>query len=210
MHSQGNLPAYVSGMDPTPYYMAAIEAMDYQMGRLLESIPTEERENTVIIFIGDNGTPNQVVQAPYSANTAKGTLFQGGINVPMFVAGKGVSRIGTDDNLITDTDLFATIAEIAGSSANEIHDSKSFQSLFTSNQNARRSYQYSEMNDGTIDAWAIGNGAYKLVVNANGDEQMYNLAADAYERNNLLDGNLNSTETNAKLELEAELLNIRN
>ena len=37
MHSQGTLPEYAVGMDATPYYMAAIEAMDFQIGRLLES-----------------------------------------------------------------------------------------------------------------------------------------------------------------------------
>lgn len=37
--------------------MAAIEAMDSEIGRLLENIPKEELENTTIIFIGDNGTP---------------------------------------------------------------------------------------------------------------------------------------------------------
>jgi arylsulfatase B len=37
--------------------MAALEAMDSEIGRLLDAIPERELENTVIIFIGDNGTP---------------------------------------------------------------------------------------------------------------------------------------------------------
>jgi len=192
MHNQGNLPAYVNGLDPIPYYMAAIEAMDYQIGRLLDNIPVDERENTVIIFIGDNGTPNQVAQNPYSSSTAKNTLYQGGVNVPMFISGNAISRLGTDDNLITSTDLFATIAEIAGSSTNEIHDSKSFKSLFTSDDNSIRDYQYSEMDDGRTDAWTISNGVYKLIVNSNGNEEMYDLANDQYEHNNLFDGGLNN------------------
>ena len=209
MHSQGNLPAYVEGVDATPYYMAAIEAMDYQIGRLLESIPAEERNNTVIIFLGDNGTPGQVAQAPYAINRAKGTLYQGGINVPMFISGKGVSRTGTDNNLITSTDLFTTIAEIAGVNAPQLHDSRSFRSLF-SQSSTIRNYQYVEMDDGTDDLWAIGNGGYKLFVNANGNKQMYDLISDPYEQNDLLSGTLTSAELNAKSELEIELLNIRN
>lgn len=31
MHSQGDLPEYTEGMDGTPYYIAAIEALDYQI-----------------------------------------------------------------------------------------------------------------------------------------------------------------------------------
>jgi len=209
MHSQGSLPSYTEGVDPMPYYMAAIEAMDYQIGRLLENIPADEREKTIIIFIGDNGTPNQVAQAPYSSSTVKGTLFQGDINAPMFISGAGVSRNGIDQNLICSTDLFATIAEVAGVAVNQIHDSKSFRSLFTSNTEIR-SFQYSEMNDGTIDAWTISNGAYKLMVNANGNETLYNLANDPYEQSNLLIGGLTTEQTNAKAELEAELLIIRN
>lgn len=51
MHSQGNLPIYNNRLDPIPYYMAAIEAMDFQIGKLLDNIPEDERKNTIIIFI---------------------------------------------------------------------------------------------------------------------------------------------------------------
>ena len=208
MHSQGSLPAYANGMDGTPYYMAAIEAMDYQIGRLLDSIPESELENTIIIFIGDNGTPVQVVQSPYGPMKAKGSLYQGGINVPMFISGAGVSRSGVDDNLISPTDLFATIAEIAGVTTSEIHDSKSFKALLTQ-QSTIRDFQYAEMNDGTDDMWTIADSEYKLMVNANGNEEMYDLMSDPYEQSDLLNGVLTSDEEAAKSELEAELANIR-
>lgn len=209
MHNQGDLPAYTNGADPIPYYMAAIEAMDFQIGRLLETISAEERDNTIIIFIGDNGTPNQVAQSPYSSFTVKNTLFQGGINTPMFISGAGVSRTGVDDNLITGTDLFATIAELTGSSIAEIHDSKSFKSLLT-NSTSIRNFQYSEMNDGTTDAWSISNGAYKLIINIDGAEQLYNLTNDPYEGVDLLLGTLTASAQDAKIVLEAELDVIRN
>lgn len=208
MHKQGSLPAYVNGLDPMPYYMAAIEAMDYQIGRLLESIPVEERENTVVIFLGDNGTPVQVAQAPYSASTSKGSLYQGGINVPMFISGKGVSRSGTDSNLICSTDLFATIAELAGVGTSQIHDSKSFKSLL-SQSSTIRNYQYAEMDDGSDDVWTIRNAGYKLMVNANGNEEMYDLLNDPYEETNLLNRTLSADASDAKIALEAELQAIR-
>ncbi len=208
MHSQGNLPEYVEGMDEIPYYMAAIEAMDFQIGRLLDSLPNEKRENTIIIFIGDNGTPNQVAQAPYKFSSAKGSLNQGGINVPMFVSGKGVTRSGIDDNLTSSTDLFSTIAELAGVDSKGIHDSKSFKSLFTQSAPIRE-FQYSEKKDGNKDLWTISNGTLKLIENANGNKELYNLQSDPYESNNLLDGTLTSSDMNAKSKLEEELLNIR-
>jgi arylsulfatase B len=209
MHSQGNLPTYSAGLDPIPYYMASIEAMDFQIGRLFDEITEEERNNTVIIFIGDNGTPNQVAQSPYSSSSAKNTLYQGGVNVPMFISGKSVSRSGIDNNLITSTDLFATIAEIAGSATNEIHDSKSFKSLFTESTRIRN-YQYSELVNDTDDEWTISSGEFKLIINSVGTEELYNLVNDPYENNNLLNGTLSTIEQNEKSELQTELLNIRN
>lgn len=210
MHSQGNLPTYTNGLDPIPYYMAAIEAMDFQIGRLLDEIPEDERNNTVIIFIGDNGTPGQVAQSPYSSTTVKSTLYQGGVNVPMFISGNTISRTGTDDNLLVGSDLFATIAELAGGSRNEINDSKSFKSLLTTGDHSIRNYQYAELVDGTDDEWTISDGEYKLIVNSVGVEELYNLVNDPYESNNLLDRELSVIEESAKSELETELINIRN
>jgi arylsulfatase A-like enzyme len=208
MHGQGNLPEYTAGVDEMPYYMAAIEAMDFQIGRLLQNIPADERENTIVIFIGDNGTPGQVAQSPYTSTTVKNTLYQGGINTPMFISGKGVSRQGTDHQLLTATDLFATLAEIAGIPLGQYNDSKSFRSLF-SQSSVIRNYQYSELNDGTMELWTISNGTYKLIIESSGNEEMYDLANDPYEQDDLLDGALSSIEQNAKSELETELISIR-
>ena len=74
-------------------YLAAAEAMDSELGRLLASLPEAVRSNTVVVFMGDNGTPRQVVQAPYHRSQAKGSLYQGGINVPMVIAAMSCSPI---------------------------------------------------------------------------------------------------------------------
>jgi arylsulfatase B len=208
MHSQGSLPTYDDSLDATPYYMSAIEAMDFQIGRLLDNIPEDEKNNTIIIFIGDNGTPNKVAQTPYSKTKVKNTLYQGGINVPMFISGKTVSRIGIDNNLISSSDLFATIAEIAGTSTSEIHDSKSFKNLFTS-ESTIRNHQYSEIDNNGVSFWTISNGSYKLIKDSNGSEELFDLVNDPYENNNLLSSNLTSTEQSAKTSLENELNTIR-
>jgi len=134
LHSQGSLPSDQASIDanPLPYYMAMLEAMDTEMGRLINSMTEEERDNTVIIFIGDNGTPGQVVQT-YATRRAKGSVYQGGVNVPMIIAGKDVTRINqTEDALISTTDLFATISNIAGINTTTINDSQSFAALLTS------------------------------------------------------------------------------
>lgn len=209
MHSQGDLPPYTEDLDPTPYFMASIEAMDFQIGKLLNSISKEDRENTIIIFMGDNGTEPIVTQDPYDKNQVKRSLYQGGINMPLFVSGKGVERKGIDNNLITSTDIFATIAEIAGVDIAEINDSKSFKSLFSEKKSIRK-YQYAEMKNEKNDAWTISNGTYKLLVFADGEEEMYHLINDPYEKSNILNSPLTTVEKKTKEALEAELSRIRN
>ncbi len=111
LHSQGNLPTDAASINANklPYYMSAIEAMDSELGRFLATLSSEERANTLIIFIGDNGTPQAVAQAPYVSNRVKGTIYQGGVNMPFVVSGKGVDRIGqTEDALVHTVDLFTT------------------------------------------------------------------------------------------------------
>lgn len=210
MHSQGDLPAYEEGVDALPYYLAAIEAMDYQIGRLLDSIPQDELENTVVIVMGDNGTPSSVAQSPYRQGSSKGSVYQGGVNVPLFVTGKGITRSGFIENLATATDIFSTISEIAGIDEPNIHDSLSFKPLFTNDIHIR-DYQYVEKDDGDVDMWTISNGDYKLIVNADGTMKLYHLATDPYEERELISGgSLSAADQAIITELEAELDNIRN
>lgn len=205
LHSQWDLPDDEESIswNPIPYYMAALEAMDSEIGRLLASIPEDELKNTTIIFIGDNGTPGQVVQSPYSKQKAKWSLYQWGVNVPMVVSWYGVERgWETDDALINTTDLYATIAQIWGVNISEIHDSYSFMDSFVWEDTGERDYTYSEVWDSRGAGYTIRNERYKLIVLDNGSEKMYDLVTDPYETTNLLNTTLTDFQEQAKQELE--------
>ena len=216
LHSQGNLPSDQASIDanPLPYYLAMVEAMDTEMGRLINSMSAAERDNTIIIFIGDNGTPNQVVQE-YTSQRAKGSIYQGGVNVPMIISGKNVTRINAiEDALINTTDLFATISELAGNSTSEINDSKSFKGLLTNSNTETRDYIYTEIgNDTGGTDYTIRNATHKYMSFDNGTERFYNLTNNPLENPNLLNANqlpLSASDTTIKDELITELNNIRN
>ena len=209
LHSQGQLPADQSSIDsnPLPYYLAMIEAVDSEMGRLFNSISEEELANTTVIFIGDNGTPNQVVQQ-YNSNRAKGSLYKGGINVPMIISGNQVNRFSQDENaLINTTDLFTTITELCGLNNQAVHDSKSFISLLSSSFNSNsRDYIYSEIGN---ENYSIRNTTHKYIHFENGNEALFNLNNNQFEFPNLLNANqlplsdldnLNKTDLINKLE----------
>ena len=173
---------------------------------------TEERENTIVIFIGDNGTPNEVVQQ-YISQRAKGSVYQGGVNVPMIVSGKNVSRFNTVENaLVNTTDLFATIADIAGTGTTEINDSKSFKELLTTTSTETREYTYTEISRDNGSDYTIRNATHKYILFADGDEAFYNLSANPFENPNLLNANqlpLSAADSAIKDELITRLNEIR-
>ncbi len=209
MHGQGALPAFTNGVDPTPYYLAAIEAMDHQIGRLLDSLTPAERAETTILFVGDNGSPGRVAQAPYDGGRAKGTLYQGGINTPLIVAGRGVSRVGRDDTVINGTDLFATIAALAGVGVDEIHDSRSFMPLLSA-PGDHRDFALSEIQDADEGGLfrTVRDARYKLHLGPAGETELYDLASDPYEADDLLQGAVSSEAADARAAMEAWLTSI--
>lgn len=212
LHDRDNLPTDQASIDanPQPYFFAMIEAMDAEIGRLLASLTEAERNNTVIIFIGDNGTSRQTIQAPFSRQGAKGTVYQGGIAVPMVVSGYGVNRKNEREAaLVNSPDLFAAIADIAGTGTTEIHDSKSIRPLFTQSQSDFREYLYQEYKSATLDYWTVRNTKYKLIEYINGDKEFYDLSADPFENSDLLTSTLNAEQTTAKQNLETEIARIR-
>lgn len=193
---------------PLPYYLAMLEALDHEMGRLLSSLPPHVRDNTAVIFIGDNGTPGRVVQPPYRRRRAKGTLYEGGIHVPMVVAGAGVTRRGEREAaLINTTDLFATIASLAGVEVDRIGDSESFARLLTDRGAPKRSFAYAEYFDSDPFArdhdWAIRDDRYKLIEYGRGERRLFDLMEDPFERRDLLAGEPDAGALSAVEKLQA-------
>lgn len=170
------------------YYLAAIEAMDTEIGRLLDSLSDETRDNTLIIFIGDNGTPKAVLDtAVFRKPHSKGTLYEGGIRVPMVVSGKGVDRKQeTESALINTVDFYPTILELASLPIPSDINGKSFHSLLSDAVAAPpREYNYSEFISDTTSGWAVRNERYKLIEFADGTREFYDLSILPLEQNNL-------------------------
>ncbi len=215
MHSQGSLPTDQASINanPLPYYMAMIESIDYEIGRIQTLIPQAVLDNTVIIFVGDNGTPKSVLQSPYGGAQGKGSLFKGGVNVPLIISGAGVTRANDrDDSPVTTTDLFSTIADIAGASQSNYENSESFKSLFTTSNTFSRDYNYSELTDVTKPAksgYTISDNDYKLIQLDNGVEKFYDLSTDAYEKTNIKKNQQNNTQRAARNALKAKAANVR-
>ncbi|MEM9301840.1 MAG: sulfatase-like hydrolase/transferase [Pseudomonadota bacterium] len=173
--------------NPLPYYHAAIEAMDTEIGRFLDSLAPVALANTLVIFVGDNGTPGAVSQAPFGRGRSKGSLYQGGINVPLFVSGAGVTRVGEREAALVDTtDLFGTIAALAGVNVDGINDSVSFAPLLREARSSTRVFQFSEQNGDDGERWAVSDGVHKLIEDESGSRELYALLDDPFEEDDLI------------------------
>jgi len=206
LHDRDTLPGDQTSIDndPLTYYLTAIEAMDSEISRLLSSFSTETRDSTVVIYIGDNGTPGQVGQT-YGMGRTKGSIYEGGVNVPLIISGAGVTRQGErEDALVQSVDLYATIADVAGSGTQEINDSKNFASLFSTPGDGPREYSYTDGRD--LDTYAIRNARYKLVRDGAGAAaELYDLDNDPFEQNDI-SGDPGSASILAELQTQADMI----
>ena len=197
---------------PTNYrttYLSMIENLDFETNRLLESMDEKTLENTVIIFIGDNGTPGRTNNYWLNGH-AKSSLYEGGIRVPMIISGKSVERVNeVESSLVQATDLHATILELAGVQLlGGTENSLSLKPALTAENQIKRQILYSDYESGGVESWATRNATYKLIEDENGNEEFYNILADIKEENNLI-GNLTTEQETIKTMLKQEAQTIR-
>ena len=198
--------------NPVPYYNAMLQALDTEIGRLMSSMTTAVRNNTIVIFMGDNGSPNRVVRGLYGKHAAKGTIYEGGTHVPFIVSGAGVKK-GRSDGFVSSADLFATISAIAG---NPVKTSDSFDfSPILSGGSSLRDYIYvehfsdKEAKRRATYGWALRQGDHKLVQIDGQKAELYDLSKDPSEAKDLLSNGTSSSEAKIVARLEARFAQIR-
>ena len=114
LHSEDLSQAGDPNQNTRPYFKAMVEALDTEIGRLLEGLGAQA-DHTLVIFVTDNGTPTKAAPPVLPVDHAKGSMYEGGIHVPLIVRGPGVLVPGSAcDALVDVTDVFATVAEVAG------------------------------------------------------------------------------------------------
>jgi len=91
----------------------------------------------------------------------------------------------TENALINTTDLFATIANVAGVNIDKINDSNSFYKLLSNSTTQTREYAYAEDEFNVT----IRNNTHKYMLFSDGSEALYNLENDNLETINLLNKN---------------------
>ncbi len=187
---------------PPLRYAAMVEAMDTELGRMLEAVEPGVLSRTTLVFAGDNGTHERVIRDPWDRTRSKTTLYEGGVNVPLIVTGPLVTSPGTEvEALVHVADIFATVAEIAGVRVHPpglvepTHDVEALDIdglsllpyLASPSHPSLRRYAWSEKfaeNGQTpyrTDGRTLRDERYKLISYQGGTDQLFELSAGAWD-----------------------------
>ena len=210
------LPPDEEGNEPI-HVQAMIEAMDTEIGRLLASLSPADLLNTTIIFVGDNGPASVAVTPPWDPDKVKRTLYEGGVRVPLIVYGPGVQTGSECKALVNSTDLFATVADLAGAPHETGVDSISLLPYFNDpEREPLRAHAFTErfvpnFSDVADRQLAVRNARFKLIrQEAFGaltppGEMLFDLEHDPFEDVDLLQSPLDPEAQASYIELAAYL-----
>ena len=166
-------------------YHAVVEEFDREIGRILSALEDAGiLEETLVIYCCDHGE-----SARAHGNLGKCSMYEDSIGVPLIVAGPGMDRGRTESAVVSHLDLFPTIAEAVGlTPPTELRG----RSLLTLLQYRDAAFDeapvLSEFHAGNANhsAFALRQGAWKLVEHVHEDPILFNLDEDADEMHDLV------------------------
>jgi N-acetylgalactosamine-6-sulfatase len=173
-------------------YISLVEELDKGIGQILDKL--EEKgfaENTLVIFISDNGPTKEGNTTPFSGN--KGHVFEGGIRIPCLIRWPGKIKEGTtSDQMAISMDLTASIASILDSPTDRLLDGMDIIGHVVADEKDVPRTLFWRMKRGNNVKKAVRDHDLKYIYeNDNGkvSEHLFNLASDPAERHNQLTKN---------------------
>jgi N-acetylgalactosamine-6-sulfatase len=173
-------------------YAAMVERMDQGIGRILKTLDDAGlAENTLVIFMSDNGANRTGNNSPFSG--FKGNLFEGGIRVPCIVKWPGVLARGVvSDQPCMTMDFSRSIVRAAGNKppSGRTFDGMDILQAVATNQPVRQRTLFWRARRGEWMRKAVRDGSLKYICLQDGNdvkEYLFDLKSDPAEKNNLFD-----------------------
>ena len=173
-------------------YGAMVERMDQGIGRILNGLNDAGlAENTLVIFMSDNGANSTGNNSPFSGY--KGNLFEGGIRVPCIVKLPGVlARGAVSDQPCMTMDFSCSIVRAAGAKAppGRAFDGMDILQAVSTKQPIQKRTLFWRARRALRTRKAVRDGSLKYICLQNGDdvkEYLFDLERDPAEKKNLLD-----------------------
>ncbi|MBB6460475.1 sulfatase family protein [Flammeovirga kamogawensis] len=172
-------------------YAAMVSAVDDGVGRVLQTLKDKGvDENTIIVFLSDNGGAHNNASDNGPLRGKKGDLFEGGVRVPFAMRWKGVIPEGqTYENAVSSLDIMATIVaqtDVKISKERPLDGVNLIPYLTGKNKGAPHDYLF--WRKWEKNAMAVRYGNYKLVANSNQDttpSELFDLSKDGAETINI-------------------------
>lgn len=192
--------SYLPHPTPRACYAAMISFLDRQVGRVMELLRQEGLDrNTVVFFTSDNGTTTarEQVDSEFFESVGplrglKGSLYEGGIRVPMIAHWPGRIQPGSvSHDPGAHYDMLATLAEIAGAESPSETDGVSLLPVLMSKPDEQRQREHLFWDfAGYGGQLAVRMGRWKavrqgLVKNPEAPLELYDLETDISERRNV-------------------------
>ena len=189
---------YTPHFTPRAAYAAMITRMDRYIGNVIKLLDELKiADKTIVIFTSDNGVTHLKAEVDYDFFESngklrghKGSLYEGGIKVPMIVKWPGVVKAGSQtDHMIGFEDILPTFADIIDvKSPNDINGI-SFLATLKGRVQKERPFLYREFS-GYGGQVSVHMGKWKLVgQNLRSKKprsfELYNLETDISESKNL-------------------------
>ena len=154
-----------------------IAYMDKLVGKLLDELDKLGiRENTLVLFTGDNGSERPSTVNGRRISGQKGSMLEGGSRVPLIASWKGVTPAGRVVNDLVDfSDFFVTFADLGGAKLPEgvKLDGQSFAAQLKGEKGHPREYVYVELKGKSF----VRDDRYKLT----NDGQLFDLQNAPFE-----------------------------
>jgi len=146
---------YTPHFTPKAAYASMITRMDRYVGRILDLLKQLElEENTIVVFTSDNGTTHLKQEVDYDffqsvkpLRGLKGSLYEGGIRVPLIVRWPGKVEAGSINSFMTGLeDWLPTLLAMTGleEKTPDNIDGISIAATLSSHRQARRPFLYRE------------------------------------------------------------------
>jgi len=189
----------------TPHLAANLESLDDTVGMVMEKLDALGlAENTIVIFTSDNGG-EEFVTSNHPFRAGKSTLYEGGIHEPLIVRWPGKVPANTISNVTTSNfDFYPTLLDAAGINVDPKQklDGLSILPVLKNPQykiDRETFYWHYPLEKkhflGGRSSGAIRHRDWKLIEFFDtGEIELYNLADDIGEKNNLADKNIQKKE----------------
>lgn len=215
---------YDLGIDSTEaQYASLIEGMDKSLGDIMHFLDENNLTNqTVILFVSDNGGLDHHQRAGdvnthnHPLRSGKGSIYEGGIRVPMIVKWPAVISPGTStETPVIIEDFFSSILEIAGIDSSNIPQKTDAVSFVPLLKNPDHDLSERPLIFHYPHAWipispdenlginyysAVRMGDWKLIYRLRDQSfQLYNIVTDIEEKNDLKNQHLDKVRQLAQI-----------